>query len=526
MEVLLLGLPIILAAWVAIIVNWRWGVLGLAYYTPFTGPIIVALYPSPVGALVRDILVVAPLYLSYFLLSGSPNARRVPVQVVAMYGGLLLLVLISLTKPTVPNAMVAGIGAKVWLFYIPLLFIGAAYARNEEELRGILRTIIITGWIPWLVGLAMIIGAITIDYKDTMTFFYGDYAKNVMGEFHYMGAYLYRITGSFQYNSQYGVFCWFILFPLMMLLELEKTRGWRMFLWFSLGVGMIAGFSSGARGNFLFMPLVMIMIQIFRFKSKGFVQGALIVGGGLALFLAVSGLDGANMASEVATLTTVYGREFAAQGLMDAVAKGGLFGLGAGTNTGAARHGIDRSELGFLVDGGAYIENFYGKAVVELGVLGFFVMLGCYGMLFLYCLQMRAQLKLDRFKGIASAGCAMIAFCALVSFKGWTLDVEPVNYYFYLTIGLILGLPHVERQVLLQDAARRAYYNPQPLPSQPPMPGIPGRPQPAMTNVRRPAQWAKPIPGRRMSALSALDRLDRPRDGYGRRDERDRDRDE
>lgn len=519
MEILLLGLPIIIAAWVAIIVNWRWGVLGLAWYTPLTGPIIVALYPSPLGTLMRDIIVVIPLYISYFLLGGSPNAKRVPVQVVAMYGALLLLVLLSLTKPTVPNAMVAGIGTKVWLFYVPLLFIGSAYARGEIELRGVLRTILVTAWIPWMVGLAMIVGAITIGYETTMTFFYGEYAKNVMGEFHYMGAWLYRITGSFQYNSQYGVFCWYMLFPLMMLMELERSRGWRMFLWLSLGVAMICGFSSGARGNFLFMPMVMIMIQVFRFKSKGVVQGVLMVGGGLGLFLAVSGLDGANMASEVATLTTVYGKEFAAQGLMDAVAKGGLFGLGAGTNTGAARHGLDRSELAFMVDGGAFIENFYGKAVVELGVLGFFVMLGCYGMLFLYCLQIRGQMRLERFKNIASIACAMIAFCALVSFKGWTLDVEPMNYYFYLTIGLVLGLPYVERQVLANDAARRGPYVQQ---APAGMQGTPGQ-YPVPQNVRRPVRWAKPAPGRRMSALPALDQGGRPYGGYGRYYGRDRD---
>ena len=448
MEVILLGLPILLAAWVAIIVNWRWGVLGLALFTPFTGPIIVAFYPSPLGTLMRDIIVVIPLYVSYFLLAGSPQARRVPVQVLAIYGGLLLLVLLSLTKPTIPNAMVAGIGTKVWLFYIPLLFIGSAYARGETELRGLLRTIVVTAWIPWLVGLIMVVGAITYDYKEVMTFFYGEYAQNVMGQFDYKGAWLYRITGSFQYNSQYGVFCWYMLFPLMMLMELETSRRWRLFLWTSLCLAMVCGFSSGARGNFLFMPMVMIMIQMFRMKSKGMITNMIMIGGGLGLFLAISGLDLFNMVDEVTGLTRHYGPNIAAQGLMDAVDKGGLFGLGAGTNTGAARHGQNLGDLAFLVDGGAMIENFYGKAVVELGVLGFFVMLGCYGMLFLYCLQIRSQMKLERFKSIASVACAMIAFCALVSFKGWTLDLEPMNYYFYLTIGLVLGLPYVERQAL------------------------------------------------------------------------------
>jgi len=510
MEILLICLPIMLAVWVAIIVNWRWGVLGLAYYTPFTGPIIVAFYPSPLGTLVRDFMVVIPLYISYFLFPGAPQAKRVPLQVLALYGALVLLVLISLTRPTMPNAMVAGIGTKVWLFYVPLLFIGAAFARSEFELRTILRAIVVTGWGVWLVGLAMIVGAITIGYETTMTFFYGEYATNVMGEFDYLGARLYRITGSFQYNSQYGVFCWYILFPLMMLLELETSRGWRLFLWLSLGLAMICGFSSGARGNFLFLPMVMIMIQMFRMRSRGMFWNVVMIVGGLGLFLAVSGLDGANIASEVATLTSVYGREFAVKGLFDAVEKGGLFGLGAGTNTGAARHGLDRSELAFLVDGGAFIENFYGKAVVELGVLGFFVLIGCYGMLFLYCLQIRAHMRLERFKSIASIGCAMIAFCAVVSFKGWTLDVEPLNYYFYLTIGLVLGLPYLERATLQQDAARRGAYA-----QRQPQSWAPGAPQP-VPNVRRPVRWAKPAMGQRMTALPRFEPGGRPPDGAGR----------
>ena len=71
-RLILLALPIIIGVWIGIIINWRWGVLGLAWYTPFTGPIIVAFYPSPAGTLMRDAMIVIPLYISYFLLAGAP----------------------------------------------------------------------------------------------------------------------------------------------------------------------------------------------------------------------------------------------------------------------------------------------------------------------------------------------------------------------------------------------------------------------------------------------------------------------
>ncbi len=446
---LLAGLPLALAVWAAILMNWRWGVYGLVAYTPFTGIVVAALYPSPIGTLVRDILVVIPLYLSFFLLGRSARFGRLPPLLYIGFVLLALIVMFAAANPAVPNMTVAGIGAKVWLGYIPMLLIGVSFVRSEPDLRRFLRALVVSAWLPWTVGIVMYLGCTFWDYEGTITFFYGEYARHATQQFSSFdsyGAVLYRIPGTFQFNSQYGVFCFFMMFPILMLLELERERRWRLFIWISMMVGLVAGFTSGARGNFIFMPLIFIMVQFFKFRASGLVQGVIGLGIGLIGALSIAGIDGGKIFGEAASLTTHYGQEIAIGGLLEGLERGGIFGLGVGANTGAARHGLDAATAALVQDKGLLIENYYGKALVELGAIGFLVVLGCSVLLLIHCLQVQRRLRLQPLKGVASCCTAMVAFIMLVSFKGWALDTDPLNYYYYLLIGMVFALPFVERQ--------------------------------------------------------------------------------
>ncbi|HJQ60556.1 MAG TPA: hypothetical protein VJ890_26865 [Vineibacter sp.] len=482
MEVVVFGLPVLIAAWAATLLNWRTGVYLLIAFTPFTGFIVAAMFPSPLGTLARDILVVLPLYISFFLLSQQARWGRVPQMLYPAYGLLVLVTLFAAANPAVPNLMVAGIGLKVWLFYIPMLLVGISFIRREADLRNIMRALVVAAWIPWTTGIVMYLGSALYDYEATMKFFYGDYARHAtqqFASFHSYGAELFRIPGSFQFNSQYGVFCFLMLFPMFMLLEIERSRAWRAFVWASMMMGLVAGFTSGARGNFVFMPLIVVIVQFFKFRARGAVQA--IVGLGVALFAALSmaGIDGGKIYGEAAGLTARYGEDIAVMGIVDALDRGGLFGLGVGANTGAARHGHDAAMATLMHDKGLLIENYYGKALVELGAVGFLVVLGCLGLSFLYCLQMQLRLTLRPLKGVAACGTAMVVFTMLTSFKGWALDTDPMNYYYFLLLGVVYALPVVERQMLAaarQAPAAQAGRAPRPGPLSPVRPPLIGRP--------------------------------------------------
>jgi hypothetical protein len=485
---LLFAFPLLLAAWAAILMNWRWGVYGLVIFTPFTGPIVAAMFPSPLGALMRDIVVVVPLYIAFFLLGRNARFGRIPSMLYAVYGLLALMVLFAAANPGVPNLMVAGIGTKVWLFYIPMLIIGASFIRGEADLRNFLRALVASAWIPWGLGIIMYLGATFYDYVDTITFFYGEYARHATQQFsafYSYGAVLYRIPGSFQFNSQYGVFCFFMLFPMLMLLEIERERRWRSFVWASMVVGLVAGFTSGARGNFVFMPLIFVMVQFFKFRASGVIQSVIGVGGGLIMALSIAGIDGSKIYGEAADLTAHYGKDIAVTGLLDGLDRGGMFGRGVGANTGAARHGQDAATAALMEQKGLLIENYYGKAMVELGAVGFFIVLGCSLLLFLFCLQVQTNLKLQPLKGVAACGTAMVGFITLTSFKGWALDTDPLNYYFYLTLGMVFALPYIERQWLA--AVQRSAAS---VPIAPPPEDEPRRSEPAPGPAPRPVRPA------------------------------------
>ena len=507
MEVIALGMPIALAVWAAIVMNWRWGVYGIALYTPLTGPVIAALYPSPLGALARDLLIVIPLYLSFFLMHGARGAERVPAYVVVAIGAFFIVVMASLTNPGVPNMMVGGIGAKVWLWYIPMIFVGAAMINTERDLRNILRAIVITGWIPAGVGVIMFVGSFVWGYEPTMRFFYGKFANMFMGGFVYGGGELYRIVGTFQYNSQYGIFCMYMFFPIMMLKELETDRRWKLFSKLSMLLMMVAAFTSGARGNIVYVPMVLILVQLFRFKASGAAGGIAVGAVGLFVLFQVSGIDPIYFASEMLRLTATYGKAGLTDQLFDAVLCGGLFGMGAGTNTGAARHGMD---LTALIEGNEkawFIENFFGKAIIELGILGLFVLLFFDAMILLHCLQVQTAIRTRRLRDAAACGTAMVAFIIICSFKGWALDVDPINYYFFLTIGIVFGMPAMAARVDAAEAAARTQGVPQPAAE-----GPPGR-RPMVTGMRLPPRGAM-IP--RGTALPRIDYTGRAyRGGYG-----------
>ncbi len=475
-----LGLPLAAAAWIAIIINWRLGVYGLIAYTPFTGIVVAILYPSPLGTLVRDLLVVVPLYLAFFAMSKQVRADRVPPLLYALYGALILTVLLAAANPEVPNLMVAGIGLKVWLSYIPLLLIGASFVRQPDDLRTYLRALVVAAWIPWAVGILMFVGASLNYYEPIARFFFGNYAS--IATWNYMafdsyGARLFRIPATFQFTSQYGVFCFFMVFPILMLLEVERDRRWRLFAWLSMMVGVVAGFTSGARGNFLFIPLIFVMVQFFKFRAGGLVQGAIGAGGGLIAALAISGIDGSKIYGEVGQLTTRYGTEIGAGGIVAALERGGILGRGVGMNTGSARHGLDAASSTMLTAEGGLIENYYGKAIVELGFLGFTILIACQLGLLVACLRAQMQIRSPPLKGIAACGSAMVAFIMLVSFKGWALDTEPLNYFFYLTVGMMLALPAIDRKLAVQGPGRAEGPRPAVLPRGP------GRPEPAIPGL-------------------------------------------
>ena len=435
--------------WANIMLSWRAGAYGLIYYTPFMGLVIVAMSNFGMGSLAllsRDILIVAPLYFSLFFFTKGLPFHRVPWHVTVSFAVMAFIVIACGANPRIPNVLVALIGIKVWIGYVPLMFVGAVLVNTERQLLGLLRGMIVVAWVPWLAGVIQYVGALTIGFEETMTFMMGDYASIATGKFSCFdfGAPLCRLPGTFQFNSQYGVFCTFMLFPLFMFLALETDKGWKGFGSLSVALAFIAGFTSGARGNLLLMPACVLLIFFFRFRLKGGMQVVLGMAGAAVVVFNVMGIDADKAYGTTGQLGVDYGRDLVVGGFADGVAKGGLFGAGTGTNTGPARHAFDSKDQ-LNAEQGYYIENFMAKTLAELGIFGFFSLLFCFLMAGMHLLQGQFACKDPRLRDAAAVVTAMVAFTVATSVKGWALDVDPLNFFYYLFLGFGFAIPHLDR---------------------------------------------------------------------------------
>ncbi|MGE0153704.1 MAG: hypothetical protein AB7R90_13900 [Reyranellaceae bacterium] len=427
--------------WAAILHRWRLGLYALVIYTPFTGLVVSAFAPSPVGNLVRDLLIVIPLYLAFLLTRRQSDRMVLPPGFVTLVAALALLVTISAALGGTGGTLVALLGAKVWLFYIPLVAIGAAYLRDRNDLVALLRLFVVMGWIPCGVGLLMFVGAISYDYKASVELLYGEFARNAtqnFAAFKVGESTLYRIPGTFQFAAQYSGFCLFMLFPVLMQVRLDQSRRWRAFGYVTLVLVIAAALTSGSRGAFLHLPFLFAVIGALRFGfgrgGNAMVVFAFIVFGGVVLWQ----FDESAVIEHVAQLAAMNGRYIVVGGLEFAIEHGGLLGQGVGVGTVATRHVMADASLF------AAIENYYAKAWMELGLPGFVVVLLLFVYLLVVGLQTASRIRDNALRDAGLTVVALIVFVIYISTRGWPLDQDPLAYYFWLMVGLLLKLPYLE----------------------------------------------------------------------------------
>lgn len=135
--------------------SWRWSIYALLAYLPVSGIPVLALYPDTRAAvLAKDVLFVMPAYIG-FVVNHLANRRRmtVPGAPFALLIGLSVLVIAQMFNPSLPSGLVGAIGAKVWLFYIPLLVLGYHLVRSRSDLSWLLGLMSTTAILPALIGI-------------------------------------------------------------------------------------------------------------------------------------------------------------------------------------------------------------------------------------------------------------------------------------------------------------------------------------------------------------------------------------
>jgi hypothetical protein len=430
--------------------DWRRSIYGLLAYLPYSGIAGVLLYPRTAPAvLAKDFLFVVPAYVGFLaqhvIARRSMSFRGAPTWLFAAFA---VLVLAQAFNPALPGGVVAAIGAKVWLFYIPLCFLGYHMVRDRRDLHRILGVMSLAAVLPALVGVgeALLIyaGNGALVYKA-----YGQAAASVTQDFAEFelagGAILRRVPSTFAFVAQY--------FAFTVSMVAVTYAWWRGTLTRTplamLGMGvwlllLLASFLSGARAAFLFVPFLVIVILILegpraRLRLLRIMAPVLVL---LCVAVVILG------SSAGAVLMHAWETGFGEFGVVfvDGFRRGfalTLTGLGTGIDTNAARYAFTQAHQ-FSAVNGFWYESWYVKVLLELGVAGLIIVALLLGTLLTAAFRQHVRLRDPGFRAISASVLALLIWNAVFNMKAQYMDIDPMNVHLWLLLGLLFKLPELD----------------------------------------------------------------------------------
>jgi hypothetical protein len=422
----------------AAIARWRTiGVLLLAYL-PFTGILSLLLYPDTfLGDAARDGLIIIPLYAG---IVASKERARLPQSVVLPVALLSSLAILQLVNPSLPSTSVGLVGLRGWLFFIPLVWVGARLAKDADSAVRALRIALFAGFPVLVIGLlealALAEGKGAVLYR-----LYGDSAKGAFttGDNPAQGASvslgsLHRVPSLFSYSAAYYCFCLAMLVPGYFLWRRGFSQGTRRLGLAGFLLAIVCALTSGTRAAFITVPLgvgTILYLDGVRLSLRAAAASA--VGWLAAVWLLHVPIR--TLPHYLLNLSTAESGDVLTHGFRVARSVTWL-GLGPGTDTNAAR-AVGGPGL-FDAIGGRWQESYLVKSWIELGVIGLVLVVWMLVALFRAVTRETATTIAARTLVAASAGFLIAALAT--SIKGAILDQAPANAYFWLFAGFALGV--------------------------------------------------------------------------------------
>ncbi|MBA3364664.1 MAG: hypothetical protein H0U03_02600 [Actinobacteria bacterium] len=437
--------------------RWRWPIWALVAYIPLSGIPILALYPdASVPVLLKDFAFVIPAYvlfgLSAYLRRSSITFSGAPT---ALFLALGVLVVLQALNPALPNRLVGAIGIKVWLFYVPLYFLGYHFVRNRRDLSRLLALAALTALLPALIGIGE--AALFRAGQEAFVYrLYGDAAGPATQSFTALelpgGAVIRRVPSTFSSWTQYYAFL-----ATMAALTYAWWRG-------SLGgtrrgplglavwlVVLAAALLSGARVAFVFVPaLIVLTLALERLPLRRaasprirttfavmLVPAVAVALAALLLGAGVRDIAGATLEKASSELTGTFAARF-----RDAL-EITWTGLGAGIDTIASRYAFSSPDQ-FAGVGGGWYESWWVKVVLELGIPGLLLVAALFGVILVNGVRQQLRLRDPKLSAISAAILAFLALTVLAGTGKPYLDYDPINVFFWLLAGVLAKIPRLE----------------------------------------------------------------------------------
>jgi hypothetical protein len=452
----MIGIVAVGLAWLYGLIGVRWqrGFYGLLIYLPFAGVVTLAFSPWQAPLLFKDLLFLLPAYLGFFtrLALRRESLYHLPRLPIGLMVALGLLVIAQMANPGVENRLMGLIGLKVWLLYLPLFLLSFALVASERDLLLLLHLLVALSFIPTIIGITQAVLAMAIGYHPTMEIFYREVAGPATQgfvQFEVGGGVIARIPSTFTFATQYFGYTLAMLAPCYAVWRGDPSPWWRRLGGGALMIAVLASFLSGARTAFVFVPLLLFLIFWFERGFAGLVRSGAYAAGLLFTSLAILGISGSALYMHISALFIHYGEDIAYGGLAQAISAA-PWGTGTGTNTGPARYAFTDPES-FV-----RIENYYAKAAYELGVPGLLLVVSLFFSLVLLGYRSHQKLQSPALRSCSAGLLAFLVAITLNSFKGWQIDLDPVNVYFWIFAGVLMKFPILEHA---DDSTKQPSWN-------------------------------------------------------------------
>ena len=203
----------------------------------------------------------------------------------------------------------------------------------------------------------------------------------------------------------------------------------------SLALLCIAGFMSGERSAFVAIPGVLLTFHQLRKGAVGVIWAGLLIASLLGFMLSISQVDPTGLLHMETELTQGYAVSQA--GVLGDALRLTWLGRGLGTSTGAARVVSDDPEE--FPD----FESYYAKAVAELGLLGFALVVSLQLFFWFWAVRILRWSTGTAEESYAAALAACVAVVFILNYKGALLDLDPVNMLYWLFAGVLFSLPTI-----------------------------------------------------------------------------------
>ena len=436
------------------------------FYTCIEGLVVNVLYPARLPFVYKDIVLVV-VYVAVLLpnlhrvLGSSPLANRLNGALVLFIG--LLAVYLAVPSPTTMISELVAL--KQRLFYVPLVIVGYYFVRSPDDVKHLF--------------VMMTVYAIGCSAFGIYLFFTGPEGLRALGADYAAIFYTptgpsdvstWRVPGTFTSSGQYGAYLMFnaiVASALLLLPRLERrTRAIAAIALVSIVLAMLA---SGSRASIVLTTAAVAIALVLSGRLARLGVWGVAVYALLAYGFVVFGPGVEDRIGSIASAEHLerFQRTYFGQLFLPSLLEHPL-GSGLGVATIGARHFSEFYQV-------VLMESYLGILAVETGwpgLLAFLFVAYAVGDL---VVRHRRLMVGSPFGVLWLALAAYAVISLLILPISTSIDHAPSNFYFWLTIGIVIRLIEIEHWRLweLRESAVATAAGPVAAPLGHPRPSLP-----------------------------------------------------